>query len=134
MIMALSKRRKYKIKYRSTFEEKVTKELTEAGVGFKYEAMKITYQKKPSAYTPDLILENGIIVEIKGFFDSEDRAKHLLIKEQHPELEIKFLFQKSLTKIRKGSKTSYGDWCEQHGFDYAEGTIPDRWLVIKDKE
>ena len=39
-------------------------------------------------------LDNGIIIETKGAFNSADRKKHKLIKEQHPELDIRFMFEK----------------------------------------
>jgi hypothetical protein len=125
--MTISKRKRNTVKYRSKLEDRIIEELKKKKVKFKYESIKIKYQKKPSTYTPDILLDNGTVVEIKGFFDSEDRAKHLLVKEQHPDIEIRFVFQKASTKIRKGSKTSYGDWCDKNGFIYAEGTIPEEW-------
>jgi ATP-dependent protease ClpP protease subunit len=114
-------------KYRSGLEDKVIDKLTKDKVDFKYETLKLKYQRKVSTYTPDILLPNGLIVEVKGFFDSEDRSKHLLIKDQHPDIEIRFVFQKASTKIRKGSNTSYGDWCDKYGFIYAEGLIPKEW-------
>lgn len=119
---------KSKLKLRSKFEETIVATLTEMNVDFKYEAMKIKYQKKESTYTPDLILGNGLIIEIKGYFDAEDRAKHLLIKDQHPELAIRFVFQNSKKKIHKLSLTTYGDWCEKYGFIYADKEIPTSWI------
>ena len=82
-----------------------------------------------STYTPDILLGNGVIVEVKGYFDSLDRAKHLLIKEQHPDLDIRFVFQKSDKKISKTSNTTYANWCDKHGFMYADGLIPIDWLM-----
>ena len=98
------------------------------GAKFQYESMKIKYQKKPSTYTPDIVLPNGIIVEIKGYFDAEDRAKHLLIQEQQPELDIRFVFQVAKKKIHKASPTTYADWATKHGFKYAEKLIPTEWI------
>lgn len=121
---------KKKVKYRSGLEEKVVAELTKLRIAFTYESLKIRYQKKVSTYTPDIILSNGIILEVKGYFTAEDRAKHLLIKDQHPELDIRFVFQMSSKKIHKSSTTTYGDWCERYGFKYAEYTsIPVGWLT-----
>lgn len=79
-------------------------------------------------YTPDFRLPNGIFIETKGRFVLEDRKKHVLIKQQHPELDIRFVFQNSKNKIRKGSPTTYADWCKKHGFLYADKTIPQEWL------
>ena len=54
--------------------------------------------------------------------------KHLEIKKQHPELDIRFVFSNSRNKIEKRSKTTYGMWAEKHGFMYADKRIPDEWL------
>lgn len=57
-----------------------------------------------------------------------DRQKHLLVQEQYPELDIRFIFSNPNAKIRKGSKTSYADWCNKHGFLFAQKSIPKEWL------
>ena len=44
-------------------------------------------------YKPDFVLNNGIIIEAKGWFKARDRVKHLLIQEQYPELDIRFCFR-----------------------------------------
>ena len=41
----------------------------------------------------------------------------LAVKEQNPELDIRFVFQRNNT-LSKNSKTTYGAWCEKHGFPY----------------
>lgn len=116
--------------YRSGLEERVASELTAAGVTYEYEMTKIAYVKPESKhkYTPDFVLSNGIIVETKGRFLADDRAKHLLIKAQHPSLDIRFVFSRSATSIGSGSKTTLADWCTKHGFLYADKTIPEEWL------
>lgn len=116
--------------FRSGLEEAIAEDLTSKGVGFTYEEETITYIKpeKPSKYTPDFVLANGIIIESKGRFLTEDRQKHLLIQKQHPQLDIRFVFSNSRAKISKRSKTTYSDWCEKHGFQYADKVIPDAWL------
>jgi len=116
--------------FRSGLEEDVSKALTEAGVKFTYEEMKIKYVQPATErqYTPDFELENGIIVETKGRFLVADRKKHLLIKRQHPHLDIRFVFSNSKQKITKGSRTSYADWCIKNGFLYADKEVPEHWL------
>lgn len=126
--------RKKVVKVRSKLEASVIKNLQDNGVEFKYEEYKIKYQKKLSTYTPDLLLRNGIFIEIKGYFDAEDRAKHLLIQAQHPDLEIRFVFQAANKKIHKSSRTTYAEWCVKHGFTYAEGYIPPSWLGERGSE
>jgi hypothetical protein len=116
--------------YRSGLEEKIATQIKSKGLKVEYESTKITYSIPESKhkYTPDFILPNGIIIESKGRFLPQDRKKHLLIKAQHPELDIRFVFTNSRAKIRKGSKTSYGAWCEKYGFKYADKLIPDAWF------
>jgi len=119
--------------FRSGLEESIADNLTSKGVGFSFEELVIPYVKpeKPAKYTPDFVLENGIIIESKGRFLTEDRQKHLLVQKQHPEYDIRFVFSNSKTKISKRSKTTYADWCLKHGFMYADKTIPDAWLKEK---
>ena len=115
--------------YRSGLEERVSKELEEAGVKYEYETQKIKYRvEEDRTYTPDFILPNGIIVETKGRFTTADRKKHLLIQKQYPKHDIRFVFQNSRAKLYKGAKTTYAQWCDKHGFMYADKSIPEEWL------
>ena len=113
-------------RYRSGFESKLANQLQRSGVDFEYETLKIEY-RKVSTYTPDFILPNGIIVETKGRFTTADRKKHLLIQKQHPKLDIRFVFQNSRAKLYKGAKSTYAQWCDKHGFMYADKSIPEEW-------
>ncbi len=116
--------------YRSGLEDNVIKDLEFRKVNFKYEKRVILYFKPSTKhkYTPDIELDNGVLIEIKGFFKREDRKKHLLVKEQQPKLDIRFIFGNSKNKIYKGSKTSYADWCIKHGFKFADKIIPKEWI------
>lgn len=117
--------------FRSGLETKNAKFLTEQGVKVQYEEYSLQYTKpaKPSKYTPDFILPNGIIVETKGRFLTADRQKHVLIKEQHPNLDVRFVFSNPRTRISKTSATTYAKWCESKGFLYASEVIPTAWLT-----
>lgn len=127
---AAGKAPRLKSGYRSGLEEKIAADLEGRDVPYEYETFKISYTvpERQATYTPDFKLPNGIIVEGKGVFDVEDRQKHVLIKQQHPELDIRFVFSSSKKPIRKGSPTTYAAWCEKHGFLYADKLIPDAWL------
>jgi hypothetical protein len=116
--------------FRSGLEEQVADFLAKQGVSFGFEDRVISYEKpaKQAKYTPDFNLPNGIIIETKGRFLTEDRQKHLLVKQQHPELDIRFVFSNSRTRISKQSKTTYAMWCEKNGFMYADKTIPLDWI------
>ena len=92
-------------------------------------------------YTPDFYIkkkENGwIIVETKGIWDYTDRLKHLYIKTFYPQLDLRFVFTRSLTKTSKGAKQTYADICEGRGrgafrgikWQYADKRIPTEWLT-----
>lgn len=116
--------------WRSGLEEKVANALTEAGIPFTYEKTKVKYIKPASEhqYTPDFVLDNGIIIETKGLFTSVDRQKHMLVKRQHPHLDIRFVFSNSKARISKASRTTYADWCNKNGYKYADKVIPEDWL------
>ena len=101
---------------------------------FTYEEIKIEWEDLAyRTYTPDFILDNGIIIETKGRFTAADRRKHKAIKKQHPKLDIRFVFTNSRCKLNKGAKSSYADWCIKHGFRYYDRIIPEDWLKEKGK-
>ena len=115
--------------YRSQFELNLARTLTDNGVPFEYETIKFRYIPEPRNYTPDFYLtESGIYVEAKGHLTKDDRVKMILIKKQHPELDIRFVFIRAQNKIYKGSKTTYGAWADKNGFEWAEGSIPEEMM------
>lgn len=116
--------------YRSGSEIKIKDELAKKGVGFKYEEYHINYviPQSDHKYTPDFVLPNGVIVECKGQFVSDDRKKHELLIEQYPDLDIRFVFDNPNSKLYKGSPTTYAIWCDKRGIKYAKKSIPLEWI------
>lgn len=115
--------------YRSKLEEKVADLLSKLGVPYEYESKLVPYVIHYN-YKPDFILSNGIYLETKGLFDPEDRRKMVAVKEANPDLDIRFVFQAPYNKIRKGSKTTYAQWADKHGFKWcAYHSIPIDWLT-----
>jgi hypothetical protein len=114
--------------FRSGLEQDNARHLEGHKVSYEYEKFKVKFVSKARTYTPDFKLSNGIIIETKGRFIPSDRSKHLLIKEQHPELDIRFVFSNSNQRLSKVSAQTYGGWCERHGFLYADGLIPIEWM------
>jgi hypothetical protein len=116
--------------YRSGLEDTVAAQLAAAGVSVKYEEVAFAYIKptKSSRYTADFILPNGIVIETKGRFVTADRQKHKLIKDQHPNLDVRFVFSRSSTRLSKESKTTYAAWCKQYGFQWADKLVPIEWI------
>ena len=124
-------------KFRSGLEVRVAEQLEELGVDYDYEPYSIKYERPAqiSKYTPDfLIIINGLLVETKGRFTSQERKKFKLLKEQHPEIDLRFVFSNPNTRIGKKSKTTYGMWCERIGYPYAKELIPTKWLKENGKK
>lgn len=129
MSKSATRRRAIAAGYRSGLEEDMAANLKERGITFTYEEEKIKWlDSKVRTYTPDFVLENGIIIETKGRFVSTDRRKHKEVKKQYPDLDIRFVFSNSRAKLYKGSTSSYGDWCDSHGFLYSDKLIPEDWV------
>tara|TARA_R100001163_G_scaffold60677_1_gene50123 strand:- start:1351 stop:1803 length:453 start_codon:yes stop_codon:yes gene_type:complete len=120
--------------YRSGLEDAVAEFLKEHKIKFLYEKVKIEWEDLAyRTYTPDFVLDNGIIIETKGIFTVADRRKHVCIKKQHPSLDIRFVFTNSNRKLRKGAKSSYAEWCIRYGFRFYNRIIPEDWLKEKGK-
>lgn len=115
-------------RYRSKYEAAVAASLKQRGLPFTYEGRALSY-KIEAVYTPDFILPNGVIVETKGLFDSDDRRKMVAVKEQHPELDIRLCFMKADVKLSRAPRSlTYWQWAERHGFLWCEGHIPTTWF------
>lgn len=131
--------------YKSGLEDKVAEQLKALGFEPNYEKLKLYYiiPESTHSYRPDFIPRRAVlepsfiyqfksprilVIETKGRFLLEDRKKHILLKQQYPNLDLRFVFTNSKTPIRKGSKTTYGMWCNKEGFKYADKLIPKEWL------
>ena len=117
-------------RYRSGLEKEAAAFLKDRQKKVCYEELRIEWEDlRYRTYTPDFELDNGILVETKGIFDSDDRHKHLEIQKQHPHLDIRFVFSNAKSKLYKGSKTRYCDWCDANGFKWSHRVIPEEWLT-----
>ena len=126
-----------KRKCRNSFEDAVLKSLSKSlglssvqeAIDKTYEIQRLTYTKE---YIPDITLPNGIIVELKGYFPPEDRAKMIQVKRSNPELDIRIVF---LTNSKLSSRTNlrYLDWAITNGFiahvtKRSNPSIPLEWI------
>lgn len=117
--------------WRSGSEEKVAAVLTGRGVSYEFETVKLHYVLPSTrhTYTPDFILANGVIIEVKGRWVAADRQKMVLVRKQNPDRDLRILFDRPQTPINKGSKTTYASYCDKHRIPWAKGpTPPDTWL------
>jgi hypothetical protein len=132
-IYQVSKQAK-KYGYRSGLEYKLSLYLKKKKCEYSYESIKIEWEDLAyRTYTPDFILQNGIIIETKGRFLAADRRKHLAIQKQHPNLDIRFVFTNSRARLSKGAKSTYAQWCIKYGFRYYDRIVPEDWLKEKGK-
>ena len=115
--------------YRSGLEKSILSDTEEHGIEPNYEATRLEYivPETRHTYTPDFHLSPHIVIETKGRWTVEDRIKMLYLIEQYPELDFRMVFQNANQKIKKGSKTSYADYCDKHNIKWANKRIPEEW-------
>lgn len=130
--------------FRSKFELGLAKQLKEAKVKYDYEKESYEYFTKVTNglcddcsgthvvqrrwYTPDFFLPNGIVLEAKGHFTAPNRVTLKAIREAHPTLDLRLVFQAN-NRISRSSETRCSDWCDQFGFKWTIKTIPEEWLI-----
>lgn len=105
---------------------------------FESQWVKYTVPAREAKYLPDFPIPNThILIEAKGRFGgfksdssgAQERQKLILLKEQHPELDIRIVFQDAKKPIYKGSKTTYAKWATDHGFKWSDkGRVPAEWV------
>lgn len=121
--------------YKSGLETNNGSLLKSKRIPFEYEPFRIKWKdERDRTYTPDFVMHNNIIVETKGRFVAADRRKHLEIRKQWPDLDIRFVFSNSNNKLYKGSKTTYAEWCIKNKFKFADARIPDSWMTERKKK
>jgi hypothetical protein len=105
-------RKSKKSRFRSTFEDDVSKVLKE----FDYEPFTIPYTISRS-YRPDFVDSSGLsLVECKGYFRDGDTKKYTSIRDSLPEgQELIFVLMQPNKKIRKGAKMTMSEWCDKEG-------------------
>ena len=116
-------------RYRSRLEAKVARNLDEQKVRYCYEEGWLSYSLAKK-YKPDFLLPNGIYIEVKGWFKAEDQRKHRVLREQHPDMDLRFVFGNIHSKVQGGRFTCQ-EWCEKYSFLYANKLIPTNWIKEK---
>lgn len=128
-----------KTKYKSKLEESVAKQL---GNNASYEPHwhEYTIPESVHRYTPDFLVSRSdyveFYIECKGGgpmygLTPETKQKMLLMKEQYPTMDIRFVFENAKLKTGNGrgkKKVTYGEWAEINGFPWSEKVVPESWL------
>jgi len=118
---------------RSNFETQVSAKLDELGIKYEYEAYKLEYFKplrdavcfecenakvyQRRTYLPDFWLpDHGFFIEAKGKFGQVDRMKMRLVKEYHPDEDIRMVFMRNNRIGKKAqTETRYIDYAAKYG-------------------
>lgn len=114
-------------KRRSKLELKFEEILKDFEVEYGYEITRIPYiiPESKHNYTVDWTIANGVLLETKGYLsDYQERNKYVLLKRQHPTLDLRFVFDNP-NKLCGGTKMTHAKWAEKYGF---------KWCGIKDIE
>ena len=114
-------------KRRSKLELRFEEILKESKAEYDYEVTKIPYVVPESKhnYIVDWTIKNGVYVETKGYLsDYQERHKYVLIKQQHPDLDLRFVFDNP-NKLCGGTKMTHAKWAEKYNFP---------WCGVKDTE
>ena len=114
-------------KRRSKLEMKFEEILIANQAEYDYEVTKISYivPESKHTYTVDWTCLNGLLIETKGYLsDHQERHKYVLLKQQYPDLDLRFVFDNP-NKLCGGTKYSHAKWADKFGF---------RWCSIKDVE
>lgn len=107
-------------KRRSKLELRFEDILKDAKAEYGYEVTKIPYTIPESnhTYLVDFTTSNGIYWECKGYLsDYTERRKYVLLKEQYPDLDLRFVFD-NVNKLCGGTKMTHGAWAEKYNFKY----------------
>jgi hypothetical protein len=113
---------------RSKLEDAHQLEFDKLRARVEFEPFRIWYVPKPTFYKPDwLLLDNGILVESKGYFETKDRTKLRQILEQNPGLDLRILFANPHLPIGTKSSTTYAMWADRLGIPWAV-KLPKAWV------
>jgi hypothetical protein len=106
--------------FKSAFERSLAAQLATHKVTYTYEETAVPYVLN-GTYWPDFkIVSSGVLIEAKGLLDRESKRKMAAVKEQHPELDIRFVFMDANKRI-PGTKQTHGQWATKNGFTWRSG-------------
>lgn len=116
--------RTYKgVVYRSGFEARLARDFDARGVEVEFEAETLPYTTYHTCRVDWRFTSASgktILVESKGWFPPEDKAKVLAIIESNPGVDYRLLFERPNPKFEA--------WAKKRKIKYAVGTIPDAWF------
>jgi hypothetical protein len=98
-------------------------------VSFAYERHKLPDVRPASSHTYllDFALPNGVALEVKGYLTRDDRMKLLLVKKQHPDLDLRMIVSRGANKV-EGLVLTVAEWCVKMGIPWAAKEVPREWI------
>jgi hypothetical protein len=109
--------------FKSKLEEKVWSVLKKHYPSVQYEPSKYKFVQPAitRTYIPDFKTgSSSIYLEAKGKLDLDTRKKMIWFRDSNPTIRIIFLFMNPDNKITKRSKTTYGLWATDNGFEWLD--------------
>lgn len=121
--------------YRSWFEVDIAIDALARDLTFEYEKEMVPWVEPAMVrkYSPDFFVEKEskelLIVEAKGRWTAQDRKKICFVLEQHPDIDLRMLFERDNTLSRSPKSKHYSEWCDKKGIKWAVGrSIPEAWI------
>jgi hypothetical protein len=95
--------------FRSSWEANYARILNHLGVGWQYEPE--TFQVgEAETYTPDFRLDDGTLIEIKGWWTESGKRKVELFREKHPEFTLQTITRTEYTVLSKQYRSLIANW------------------------
>lgn len=125
-------------KCRSRYERDIVQHAIDLGLPYAYESVVLEYETaivkgtckacgatgrdvvQRRTYTPDIVLPNGIVVEIKGKFDASKRNLMRQLVRCNPDVDIRFIFMRDNRFGQAKTRKRYSDWARAQGVQCVE--------------
>jgi hypothetical protein len=106
--------------------------LDEYGLDWDYEPEKWEYTFGIQKYTPDfrVVTPNGkvIYIEGKGKMTSGTRKILRYATKCNPDKDLRVIFERAKNYLKRGSKTTYGKWCDDHQIEWTDKIVKKEWF------
>lgn len=109
------------IKVRSSWEANVFRVLKFKQIPFEYE--RELYSFSDFAYLPDFFLPENVIIEVKGFWDSESRKKIFSLQKEHPEFKILPVDRDMYESLQNRFSPVIPNWEEFRAYGHEKETV-----------
>jgi hypothetical protein len=134
-------------RYRTEFEATTAMRLIRRNISFEYEPARLRYTDKNGRKRitqPDFHLKpksndphGGMFVEAKSLLKNDHLSRYELLREQRPDLDIRFIFEQPDRTIShfgvadgegQTRAVSYSEWADMNGFKWSGEAIPNALL------